>query len=451
MSPHKKTRWLIGLGVATVLASGIAAVTTLGSRSQGFGIGDRETIPTTRVQRGNLELKTYTRGELRPARTIMLVAPPVAGTLQIVFLAKTGTQVDPGDIVLQFDPSEQEFNLEQARSELAQAEQEIVKMKADSDVQASADQVSLLKARFDVRRAELEVLRKDLISAIDARKNEITLEEARRRQAQLEQDRPARAASNKAALAVLEEKRNKANLSIEQAQKNIENMTLRSTLSGLVAVKDNRDALGGFWGPGIALPEYRAGDLVWPGRFVAEVLEVSDMEILAKVSESDRGNVNPGQAVEVKVDANPGQTYRGKVKSVAGAASRNFWGGDPMRRFDATFKIEAPAAGSADDDPKGLRPGVTAQVIIVGDEVRNALFLPGQALFEKAGKPVVYVRGRDGFEAREISVKYRTETKIVVEGLNEGDEVALVNPEGRQTKASKAAPAGPMNVGGGGR
>jgi len=448
MSLRKKTRWMIGagLGLAAVVVAGIVAVNSLSSRS----FGDRDSIPTTRVQRGNLELKTYTRGELRPARTIMLVAPPVGGTLQITDLVQTGTRVAPGDIVLQFDPSEQEFNLEQARFEFAQAEQEIVKMKADADVQVARGQVDLLKARFDVRRAELEVLRKDLIGAIDARKNELTLEEARRRLAQLEQDIPARAASNQAALAVLQEKRNKAQLAIDQAQKNIDNMTLRSTLAGLVAVKGNHDALGGFWGgPGIQLPEYRAGDLVWPGRFIAEVLEVSDMEILAKVPESDRGNINPGQTVEVKVDAAPGQTYRGKVKSVAGAASRNFWGGDPMRRFDATFQLEAPPAGSGASDPKGLRPGVTAQVIIVGDQVRNALYLPGQALFEKDGKPVVYVRNGEGFEAREISVKYRTETSIVIEGLSEGAEVALINPEGRQQKPSKAPAAGPISVGGG--
>jgi len=450
MSPRQRTRRIIGigLGLAALVTAGIAGVSTLGSRS----LGDRDSIPTTRVQRGNLELKTYTRGELRPARTIMLVAPPVGGTLQITHLVPTGTRVIPGDIVLQFDPTEQEFNLEQARSEFAQAEQEIVKMEADGDVQAARDQVDLLKARFDVRRAELEVLRKDLIGAIDARKNELTLEEARRRLAQLEQDIPARAASNQAALAVLLEKRNKAQLSIDQAQKNIDNMTLRSTLAGLVAVKDNRDVLGGWWGgPGIQLPEYRAGDLVWPGRFIAEVLEVSDMEILAKVPESDRGNINPGQTVEVKVDAAPGQTYRGKVKSVAGAASRNFWGGDPMRRFDATFQLETPPAGSGASDPKGLRPGVTAQVIIVGDQVRNALFLPGQALFEKDGKPVVYVRNGETFQAREITVKHRTETSIVLEGLSEGAEVALINPEGRQQKPSKAPTAGPVNVGSPGR
>ena len=124
-----------------------------------------------------------------------------------------------------------------------------------------------------------------------------------------------------------------------------------------------------------------------------------------------------------------------------------------MRRFDATFQIEAPGAaptGRDASDVKGLRPGVTAQVIIVGNEVRDALFLPGQALFEKDGKPVVYVRNGSRFEAREINVKYRTETKIVIEGLSEGTEVALVNPEGRQQKASRAA-AAPVGTGGGGR
>ena len=56
------------------------------------------------------------------------------------------------DVVIEFDPSEQEFNLEQAKSDLAQGEQEITKAKADAAVQTSQDQVDLLKAKFDVRQ-----------------------------------------------------------------------------------------------------------------------------------------------------------------------------------------------------------------------------------------------------------------------------------------------------------
>ena len=86
-----------------------------------------------------------------------LVAPPVGGMLRIVTLVPTGGAVKSGDVVMEFDPADQQYALEQARSELEEAEQDIVKMKADATVQAAQDQVALLTARYDVRRAELDV------------------------------------------------------------------------------------------------------------------------------------------------------------------------------------------------------------------------------------------------------------------------------------------------------
>src|SRR5262249_8499264 len=88
-------------------------------------------IPTTRVQNGTLELDINTVAEPHTPHSSMVVAPSVSGTLQIVHLLKTGATVKAGDAVVEFDPSEQEFNLEQSRSQLAEAEQEITKAKAE--------------------------------------------------------------------------------------------------------------------------------------------------------------------------------------------------------------------------------------------------------------------------------------------------------------------------------
>jgi len=372
----------------------------------------------------------------------MLVAPPVGGTLQIVRLKKTGTRVNAGDVVIEFDPGEQQFNLEQARSELLQAEQEIIKMKADSTVQAAQDKVDLLTARFDVRRAELEVGRNDLVSAIDAKKNLLNLEETRRRLAQLEQDVQSRQASNQAQTAVLEEKKNKARLSMQQAQQSIENMQARAPIDGLVAIKENQDASGGFFFQGMALPEYREGDQAWPGRTVAQIVEVDRMEILSKVSETDRANISPGQAVEVHVDALPGSTYRGKVKTVSGMVTRRFLDGEGRRMFDATFQLD-----KADES---VRPGVTARVAILGEQIRDALVLPRQALFEKEGKPVVYLKKGKELEARDVKIHYVTESQAAVEGVEEGTEVALVNPERESGKGSSKS-SGPITPAAGGK
>ncbi len=67
-----------------------------------------------------------------------------------------GGAVKAGDVVMEFDPADQQYALEQARTDLAEAEQEIVKMKADREVQIAQDAVDLMTARFDVRRAELD-------------------------------------------------------------------------------------------------------------------------------------------------------------------------------------------------------------------------------------------------------------------------------------------------------
>lgn len=437
----RKTKRILSLGVILAALVGLAGVTARSLR--GLPKSTERSIPTTRVKRGSVEMKVYTRGELRPGRNSMLVAPPVGGgSLQIVHLAKIGDRVTANDVVVEFDPSEQEYNLEQARSELMQAEQEITKAKAEAAVQAAKDKVELLKAKFDVRRAELEVSRNELVSAIDAKKNNLALEEAQRRLAQLEQDVQSRAASSQAALAVSEEKRNKARLEMQQAQKNIENMRLRSPIDGLVSVKENWNATGGFGFWGMEVPIYREGDQVFPGSPIAEVLDVAQMEIQAKVSESDRANINTGQPVQVLIDGVPGQSFNGKVKTIAGMAARGMWWmGDSARKFDASFQLDKPDAR--------MRPGVTAEVVIASAPLKDALYLPRQALFEKNGKPVVYVESGDKFETKEVKITRRTESHIVIEGLKEGTEVALVNPED-QTKALKktGGPLGPMAGGG---
>jgi hypothetical protein len=75
--------------------------------------------------------------------------------------------------------------------------------------------------------------------------------------------------------------------------------------------------------------------------------------------------------------------------------------------------------------------------------VENALLLPRQAVFEKDGKPIVYVRatGATGFERREIKILHRTESRMALEGLAEGTEVALIDPNAASRPTPTAAPA----------
>lgn len=402
--------------------------------------GDQD-IPVATVKQSDVQLEVNTTGELRSTRMATAIAPPVAGdTLQIIHLAKTGMSVKTGDVIVAFDPSEQEYKLAQNRSDFDQAEQEIVKAKDNAAVQVAQDQTALLKAKFTVRQAELDVSKNDILSAIDAKKNVLALDEAKRALAQLEQDIQSHTASNQASIAVAEEKRNKAWLAMTQARKNIENMEVHSPIDGLVIVRENENASGGFFFGGMTLPNFQEGDQVNPGSVVAEVIDIGQMEVNAKVKESDRPSVAAGQPVELHIDALPGETFHAKVKSVAGMVA-NTWFDDASHNFDVSAMMEHPDSR--------LRPGLAAHVVILGDHLQHALSIPRQAVFDTDGKPKVYVRAGSGFEARDVKIRYLTEGLAVVDGLKEGTQVALVNPEQKSSGQSKPGGAAAPAIGAG--
>lgn len=398
-------------------------------------------VPTAKVARGPVETKIYALGELRPAKTATIVAPPMSGQLQIIHLLKTGTRVTQGEVVVEFDPSEQEYNLEQSRSQLAEADEQIVKLKADQAVKAAQNRVALLKAQYNVRRAELKVKGNDLLSMIEAKKNLIDLADAKRRYEQLQRDVQSRASSDAADMAVQNVARMRAQMGMKVAQQNIDNLTWKAPSDGVVVVGQNLEAL--MSGSGSIritsttdIPEFKEGDQAYPGRLVAQIQDTGDLEISSKVLETDRGNLEPGQPIEVWLDSTPLKAYTGRIKNIATsatAASSASTTSDLLeslstRSFDAIFQV----------DGKGeqLCMGVSARVLIKGKSTPDALSIPRQALFQRDGKQVVYFQQGEGWESREVRVRYFTESRAVVDGVSENTVVALVDPDLQKSKAA---------------
>jgi HlyD family secretion protein len=381
-------------------------------------------VPTAKVEKGDVQVKVTAVGELKSMDTRILAAPPVAGgTLQIVQLAQTGTPVHSGDVVMQFDPSEQEYLLAQNRNDLAQAEEEIAKARADAAVQVSQDKLALLKDKFAVRRAELDVSKNELVSEIDGKKNLLALDEAKRALAQLEIDIKSHAAANDASIALSEEKKNKAKLAMEQAQDNIKRMTVRAPIDGLIVIHPNRDAMGGFFFDGMTLPDYQVGDQARPGSPIAEIVDMSKLEVSVQAKEADRSLLSADLPAQVQLNALPGETFAATVKTIAGASAHEFWDDNQQRSFEVNLLITKPDAR--------LRPGYATRVTILGSPMKDVLSVPSEAIFDSGGKRVVYVRKGGAFDRQEVKVKAFTEGRAVVEGLSLGNEVALVNPEKR--------------------
>lgn len=426
------TRRIIVAAVLIVLAAVGATYLKAGPALQ-----ERRTlVPTAKVIRGPLKLTVYAIGELRAGRTVNLMAPSVGGQIRIVRLLTTGTPVKKDDVVMEFDPSDQQFALEQAKVDLDSADQQIVKMKADNAVQGSQDKLNLLTAQYDVRKAELDVQSNEFVGAIDAQKNQLTLDEAKHHLQQLQQDAASRVATSAAALDVVIEKRNKADLAMKRAQGIIDSMVVKSPIDGVVTVKENRDGQM-FYYSGMTLPEFREGDTTFSGRNVADVIEQGRMEAHAKITETDRDNLQQGQSARIQIDALPGRAFEAKVGELNGSASRgNYFETSAVRQFDIALALDHP-------DPL-MRAGASLRVTIDGREVRNAVHVPRQAVFEKNGRNFVYLQTGDRFEQRDIKVENATESRAIVSGLNEGDVIALVDPDlaMRRAKASNGPSSG---------
>jgi hypothetical protein len=109
---------------------------------------------------------------------------------------------------------------------------------------------------------------------------------------------------------------------------------------------------------------------------------------------------------------------RGLVTWIYGSAESS-----GIRVFEVRVKIT--------ESDKRLRPGLNGDVKIIVEEMKDVLSIPVEAVFKRDGRDIAYVKQGRRFEARPIETGQTAEGRVVVKtGLNEGDEVSLVEPEG---------------------
>jgi HlyD family secretion protein len=361
MSAKKVIRKVV---IRAVLVAGVGAAAWYGYGFFQTLQQRQEQIATTRVRQSDVIVRSYARGELRAVRSATLTAPNLFGTVQVTRMAPLGAYAREKDLVVEFDDSEVNSRLEEKQLEIDQIDEQIKKNTADLEIRSNQDKVELLSAQFSVRRAELEVKRNELLSAIDAKKNQLNLEEARRRLKQLESDIKSRQEQAQAQLAVLRENKNKALLELQRERQRLTQVKLLSPISGLVAVRQNRT---GFMFPGMQIPDIREGDQVQPGIPVADVLDLSEMEIVAKVGELDRANLKEGQDASLMLDALPDKPLHARIKSMSGTASSNVFSFDPAKKFDVVFGIDMKELLSA----LGAKPERIQQILTTAEQNRR--------------------------------------------------------------------------------
>jgi HlyD family secretion protein len=158
---------------------------------------------------------------------------------------------------------------------------------------------------------------------------------------------------------------------------------------------------------------------------VAQIPDLATYEASAQINEYDRGHLAVGLDAELRVVALKGKLFRGKVKDLGGTT------GPPWnRRFECKL-------GLLDPSPE-LRPGMSVQLVIKTETLRNALWVPAQALQESDGRAFVYVRSGGTFSTRDVKLVRRGESQVVIDGLREGELVAMARPDEKKRSPANA-------------
>jgi hypothetical protein len=154
-----------------------------------------------------------------------------------------------------------------------------------------------------------------------------------------------------------------------------------------------------------------------------------------------------------------GRGARGEA--VGGAAAEFIKAAAAKSRFSeedlANAKLPPPPEETSQLDVL-LRPGLLADVEIIVEKIPSALHVPVQAVFEKEGKPIVYVRKGSQFEARPVQITKRSEsTMVLAAGVKPDEVVALADPFAKkgskkegEKKGGSGNPMGGVPAGGGG-
>lgn len=371
-------------------------------------------LPTAEAKLGEFDDTLPMRGEVKALRSLSLSAPHGTGDLLIVKIATDGSQVKKGDPVVEFDKTRTEMDMAQNKSSLKSAQAEIDQARAQARLTEEEDVTAVMKARYDLESARLEAGKQEIVSAIDGEKARLKVTDAEQKLREAEQKQKSDRAGSKAAIDNKVQSSKKASFDLQRAQHSMDEMTLRAPVDGMVSL------LSVWHGDGMA--QFKSGDRAWPGAPIAEIPDISTLRVSARVDETERGRLQPGQTVNVQLDAIPDRQLTGHIDQISAIATTDFSAGWP---FPRDFNVQV----LLDQNDQRIKPGMSAQLRVVVEKVPNALTIPAQAAFQKSGRTVVYVLRGSEFQEREIEVRRRSGDQILVgKGLNGGERVALRDP-----------------------
>jgi HlyD family secretion protein len=404
----KNTRNRIVLFVVTV-----ALVVAAGVAFRMRRVQAATELPTAAARRGEFLVLVRCRGELTARKSVQIIAPRNIPDLQIVWLAPSGSDVEPGKPLIRFDPSGAKQQIDEHTANLRAAQANLDQALAQSRITAEQDKLDLAKAKYDLEKAQLEASKQAIVSAIQGEESKIDSGLAEDKLRVEEATVNLHVKSDEAKIASLTRLRDQEQRELDIVKAQLDAMEVKSPSRGIITYLSNTSQ---GW---INAQPFKVGDHASPGTALAEIPDLSTIEIESKVDEVDRGRISVNDAVLVHIDAFPEKTWNAKVDAISPLTEQN-WEWPPSKNFRAYAGLDQP--------DKRLRPGMNASADVIISRIPDAISIPAKALFTDKGKPVVYVKSKTGYDAHQVEVQARNPDDVAVKGLEAGASVTLAEP-----------------------
>ncbi|MCB9746230.1 MAG: efflux RND transporter periplasmic adaptor subunit [Alphaproteobacteria bacterium] len=391
--------------------------------------GDAE-VPTATVERGPLRVELVIPGELKAVNSVTIAAPDLDVQNKITFVIDEGSRVSEGDVVVRFDTTELEDKLTQTLNELEIAETKIEQKQAQLAVRLTDLDNEITRAELSLERAKMRLTDSETVPRVERESARIDVKEFTLAVERAGSSRESARLEGESELALLRLDATRAQRRVDRIRKQLDSCDVKAPANGLVILPEIWK--GGSRGP-IAV-----GDTVWSGSTLMELPDLSEMEVVAWVHEVDAAKAAEGQTAEIVIDAHPEPAHAGVVKKVADLAVK--------RNRDSEVKHLKVTVAITESQPQ-MKPGMTVRAELLVAEHEDVLSVPLEAIFQGEGGPYVQVVGLGGYSATPVELGEANDTHVIVlSGLDEGDEVALVDPEAAEAgePPPAATPGGAM-------
>ena len=271
-------------------------------------------------------------GTIEPVHSVVVQVPYVqgqGGNLTLTRLAENGARVHKGEIVAEFDNSNELKLLREARSKFDDLSHQVDQKAAEHKSNAEKRASDLQQAEADLQKAQIEIRKGPILSEIDRAKNEAKLADAQEHVASLRKSGRYHDQAETAESRILELQRDRQKVAVDREENNLGKLALRAPLDGMIALENvyRNNSMG----------HAQEGDQLWPGSPLLRLFDPSAMEVDLSVEEPDVAALVPGTEALVRLDAFPNLSFTAYFDSASPVASASL--GSPLKTFTARFLL----------------------------------------------------------------------------------------------------------------